>query len=205
MMTQMKKKLSCLVLLLCVLLNACNNHAERKCDLLLKKAQDNLYQFYTSNDTSLLLCAKEYLDSIDCGSFKNKISYIKTSVLILLGKYSKVIEYVQNLSSASFNKPYHKNMYLKYFEAMQCEAKGDTINSIRLYKEAASEAYPYLDKYRNREILMDLYLIKSKFEQKDKIIQEVDSLKTTGKYDNDFLDGLISTIKSDMENEYSDE
>jgi hypothetical protein len=145
-----------------------------------------------------LLNAKGYLDSIDCGSFKNEISYTKTSVLTLLGKYAEVIEYIKTLNSTSFNKPYQKDMYLEYFKAMQCAARGDTINSIRLYTEAAARVQLYLTKYHDREVLMDLYVIKSKYEKHDKLIQEIDSLKITGMYDHDFLDALISTTTNSI-------
>lgn len=186
----MKNFLFCLVLF-SLSLNACKNNSKKKCDLLLRKANDNLYQFYSSNDTLLLLSAKEYLDSIDCNSFKYKIFNIKTTLFILLKEYSEGIEYIKTLSSADFNRAYQKNMYLKSFEAMQCEAKGDTVSSIKLYAEVAREIQDYLDKNPKQEVLIDLYIVKSKIEKRDAIIRELELLETTGKYNNDFLETLI--------------
>lgn len=182
------------LVLFSISLNACNNNSEKECDLLLKKANDNLYQFYSSNDTLLLFSAKKYLDSINCNSFKYKAFNTKNTLFILLKEYSKGIEYIKTLSSSDFNKSYQKNMYLKSFEAMQCKAKGDSVTSIRLYTEVTDEIQDYLDENPSQEVLIDLYTVKSKIEKQDKIIEEIELLKTTGKYNNDFLDALATTM-----------
>ena len=189
----MKNILFCLTLV-CLSLNACNHNSERKCDLLLKKANRNLYQFYLSNDTALLYIAKEYLDSIDCESFKYKVFSTKTALFILLKEYSEGIKYIKSLNAKNFNQVYQRNMYLKSFEAMQSESMGDTIKSKKLYTEIIEEIQKYLQTNSNREALVDLFYIKSKIERREKVIQEINHLKTTGKYDNNSIDLIIATI-----------
>lgn len=191
------------VSLVCVSLNACNHNSEKNCGLLLKKADDNLYQFYLSNDTTLLIEAKKCLDSIGCNSFKYKVFNSKTTLLILLKEYSEGIEYIKSLGAADFNRAYQKNMYLKSFEAMQSEFKGDTTTSNKLYREIVVEIQSYLNNDDNQEILLDLFSVKSKVETREQIIQEIELLKKAGKYDNDFLNALIATM-TDTNNEIED-
>ena len=153
-----------------------------------------MYQFYSSNDTALLYIAKEYLDSIDCESFKYKVFSTKTALFILLKEYSEGIKYIKSLNAKNFNQVYQRNMYLKSFEAMQSESMGDTIKSKKLYTEIIEEIQKYLQTNSNREALVDLFYIKSKIERREKVIQEINHLKTTGKYDNNSIDLIIATI-----------
>lgn len=195
----MKKILLCLVLAI-VLLNACNQHSEQQCDLLLKMANDNLYQFYVTTDTLLLVSAKNYIDSIDCNSFKYRVFNSKTTLLILLKKYSEGMEYIKSLNAADFNKPYQKNMYFKNFEALQCEVQGDTVKRNNLYMEIIDEIQSCLKNDINQEILFDLFLFKNKVETHEQILQEIELLRKTGKYENDFIDAL-ATAMTDIDNE----
>ena len=190
----MKNILWCLVLI-GMSINTCSQNSEKKCNLLLKKANNDLCRFYLSNDTALLFIAKSCLDSIDCKSFKYKIFNIKTTLFILLKEYSEGIEYIKSLNTADFNRAYQKTMYLKSFKAMQSESTGDTTVSNKLYTEIVTEIQNYLDKNPDQQVLVDLFYIKSKIEKREKIIQEIDHLKKGGKYDNDFLNAIIETLK----------
>jgi hypothetical protein len=174
-----------------MLLDSCRFNAENKCTLLLQKANDNLYQFYISNDTLSLLMAKSYVDSIDCNSFKYKVFSIKITLFSLLNEYSAGIEYIKTLNTADFDKEYQKNMYLKSFEAMYWEAQGDTVKSNNLYIEIIANIKSYLNNNADQEALVDLFSIKSKIETKSEILKEIELLKETGKYDNDFLNALV--------------
>ena len=93
----------CLILV-SLLLNACYYNAENKCTLLLQKANDNLYQFYISNDTLLLFKAKKCIDSIDCNSFKYKVFITKIILFTLLNEYTAGIEYITTLTISDFVK-----------------------------------------------------------------------------------------------------
>jgi hypothetical protein len=106
-------------------------------------------------------------------------------------EYSAGIEYIKTLNTADFNKEYQKNMYLKSFEAMLCEEQRDTVKRNNLYMEIIIEIQSYLSKTANQETLVDLCLITSKIETKSEILKEIELLKTTGKYDNDFLNALV--------------
>jgi hypothetical protein len=169
-----KNLLYCFVLFSSISLNACSVNAEKKCNLFLKNANDNLYQFYTSNDTLSLLRAKNYVDSIDCNSFKYKVFNIKITLFALLNEYSAGIEYIKTLNTADFNKEYQKNMYLKSFEAMLCEVQGDTAKRNKLYMEIIAEIQFYIDKTAKQETLVDLFAIKSKIETKAEILEEIE-------------------------------
>ncbi|GHU86932.1 hypothetical protein FACS1894153_4590 [Bacteroidia bacterium] len=159
-----------------------------------------MYQFYTLNDTVSLFRAKSYMDSIDCNSFKYKVFNTKITLFLLLNEYSAGIEYVKTLDTADFHKEYQKNMYLKSFEAMLCEAQGDTVKRNKFYIEIIAEIQSYLDKNANQETLADLFTVKSKIETKAEIIKEIELLKTTGKYNNDFLNALVEMQNENSEN-----
>ncbi len=188
-----------LMLLITLLLNSCSNNAENRCDVLLQKAKGSLYQFYVSNDTLSLIKAKNYIDSIDCSSFKHKVFDTKITLVILLKEYSEGIEYVKTLNNSDFQKEYQKNMYLKSFEAMICESQGDTIRRNKLYQEIVSEIQSYLNKTSNQETLIDFFTIKSKIETKAEIIKEIELLKATSKYDIEFLNILIEMQEGNNE------
>jgi len=194
------KHILCYFVIISISLNACSHNNESKCNLLLQKANNNLYQFYASNDTLSLLRAKSYIDSIDCNSFKYKVFNTKITLFMLLNEYSAGIEYVKTLNSTDFHNKYQKNMYLKSFEAMLCEAQGDTIKSNNLYREIISEIQLYLDKTTSKEALADLFVIKSKIETKAEILKEIELLKTKGKYDNDFLNAVAKMQSENNEN-----
>ncbi|MDR1198826.1 MAG: hypothetical protein LBK94_07430 [Prevotellaceae bacterium] len=190
-MAYFKRTLLYCFMLVGMLLDSCRFNAENKCTLLLQKANDNLYQFYISNDTLSLLMAKSYVDSIDCNSFKYKVFSIKITLFSLLNEYSAGIEYIKTLNTADFDKEYQKNMYLKSFEAMYWEAQGDTVKSNNLYIEIIANIKSYLNNNADQEALVDLFSIKSKIETKSEILKEIELLKETGKYDNDFLNALV--------------
>jgi hypothetical protein len=189
--------------LLILMLNTCSHNAENQCDVLLQKAKGSLYQFYISNDTLSLFKAKNYLDSIDCASFKYKVFDTKISLFILLKEYSEGIEYVKTLNNSDFKREYQKNMYIKSFEAMICEVQGDTLGQNKLYQEIVSEIQSYLDKTSNQETLIDFFTIKSKIETKAEILKEIELLKATGKYDIEFLNILIELQEGNREKNYT--
>jgi hypothetical protein len=179
---------------------SCNSANPKQCEVLYKKAMDNWLQFSITNDSSLLVNSKKYLDSINCKPVKYKVFILKISLFYLLQDYKGGQEYVMPFDSSDFGRDYMKNMYIKSFEAMLCEAQGDIIKRNNLYKEIIAEIQSYLEKAANQETLVDLFAIKSKIETKTEILKEIELLKTTGKYDNYFLNALAEMQNENNEN-----
>ena len=181
-----------IVLGLAVLLAACNHDTENR--KLLKKANDNLYQFYLSNDATLLLKAQKQLDSIKDKSYRFKVFDTKITLLLLQEKYKEGIEYVESLDEADFDKIYKKNMYLKALEAMECKKKGNLAREKELHGEIMREILSYMRKFSDdgKDVVMDLFFIKHKIETDAEIQKDIAELKAAGKYDADFLDALAN-------------
>ncbi|MDR0938901.1 MAG: hypothetical protein LBN29_06035 [Mediterranea sp.] len=138
----------------------------------------------------------ERVSTVFSNSFKYAVFYRKVSVLSLLKKYSEGIEYLKTWRPDDFERSYLKNMYLKSFEIMRRKAEGDSVSSIRLYTEIVGEIQQYIDKSPSEDAVCDLYTIRSQIENRDTLIQEIESLKATGRYDPDFLEALASLVES---------
>ena len=58
---------------------SCKVEKDSNCNVLLRKAKENLNSFYNKNDADYLIASKIYLDSINCNSF----SFIDGVLLII--------------------------------------------------------------------------------------------------------------------------
>ena len=175
-----------------VLLAACNHDKESR--KLLEKANDNLYQFYLSNDTTLLFKAQKQLDSIKGKSYRFKVFNTKITLLMLQGKYKEGIEYVESMDEADFDKEYKKNMYLKAFEAMDCRKRGNFAREKELYGDIMGEILSYMHKFSDdgNDVVMDLFFIKHRIETDAEIQKDIAELRATGMYDAGFLEALAN-------------
>lgn len=175
----------------------------KHCDLLYEKALDCWCKYSLSHDTLLLRKSEQYLDSIDCKPVKYGVFELKVSLIYLLKDYERGKDYIASFDSLDFGVGYKKNMYLKTFEALTFASQGDTIKQNQLYLEIVKDIQNYLSNNPNEESLYDLYTIKRRIESRDSIIKEIEHIRFSKLYNDDFLDALIETITAnDDENWY---
>ena len=156
----------------------------KRCDLLYEKALDCWCKYSLSHDTLLLRKSEQYLDSIDCKPIKYRVFELKVSLIYLLKDYERGKDYIA-------------------FEALTFASQGDTIKQNQLYLEIVKDIQNYLSNNPNEESLYDLYTIKRRIESRDSIIKEIEHIRFSKLYNDDFLNALIETITAnDDENWY---
>lgn len=176
---------------------SCKVEKDSNCNVLLRKAKENLNSFYNKNDADYLIASKIYLDSINCNSFKYKIFNTKTTILFLLKDYKEGIQYVSSLDSTAFDKNYIKSMYLNRFKALESESRSDTIHRNQYYNEGLSAIRLYMNEHpSDKETLCEYYLFKMLFTDRTEVLREVELLKKQEMYENEFLEVLIETINN---------
>lgn len=173
-----------------------HNREENICQEQLNRSRNYLNEFYLTNDSDYLAHSKFTLDSIDCDSFKHRVSNIKLSLYYLMKDYENGIMYVETLEDMEFQRPYMKAMFLNNFKALLCIEKKDTTCYSYYYKEIITEIEDYLDENKDIDALVDLYVFKSKIYPKAILLSEIDTLKAKGQYNHDYLNALYESVNN---------
>ncbi|MGJ1014504.1 hypothetical protein ACR77X_11340 [Bacteroides salyersiae] len=140
--------------------------------------------------------AKQYLDSIDCKPVKRKVFELNISVRYLLKDYEGGKKYVESFRSSDFATTYKKDMYIKAFEAAIFESKDDTVSRNQLFRELTNEIQLYLNKNPNEESLFDLFLVKRIIEDRNKLINEIECIRSSKKYEDRVIDSIIMMLQT---------
>lgn len=179
------------ILILLSLFSSCSNGNSERCNSLYEKALNHWLQYSLTDSTLCLEEAKQYLDSIDCKPVKRKVFELNLSVRYLLKDYEGGKKYVESFNSSDFAANYKKDMYIKAFEAAILESKGDTVNRNQLFKELINEIQLYLNKNPNEESLYDLFLVKRIIEDQNKILKEIEHIRSSKQYEDKVIDNII--------------
>ena len=179
------------ILILLSLFSSCSNGNSERCNSLYEKALNHWLQYSLTDSTLCLEEAKLYLDSIDCKPVKRKVFELNLSIRYLLKDYEGGKKYVESFNSSDFAANYKKDMYLKAFEAAILESKGDTVNRNQLFKELINEIQLYLNKNPNEESLYDLFLVKRIIEDRNKILKEIEHIRSSKQYEDKVIDNII--------------
>jgi lipoprotein len=179
------------ILILLSLFSSCSNGNSERCNSLYEKALNHWLQYSLTDNTLCLEEAKQYLDSIDCKPVKRKVFELNLSVRYLLKDYEGGKKYVESFNSSDFAANYKKDMYIKAFEAAILESKGDTVNRNQLFKELINEIQLYLNKNPNEESLYDLFLVKRIIEDRNKILKEIEHIRSSKQYEDKVIDNII--------------
>lgn len=182
-----------------LLVGCSGSNSENKCNQLYTKAQENLNRYYETNENNYLSLAKQFIDSIDCDSYKYKTSNIKITLFTLNKDYKGGIDYIKSLDSSKFYKPYQKKMFLNNFQVLTLKEKGDEESIDSLNREIILEIESYLIKNVDKEALFDLFKIKSKIQSQDSILNDLNLIRRTNEYDHNFLDAIYETVNSESE------
>lgn len=178
-------------ILLLTLLLSCSKKNSERCNSLYEKAFNRWLQYSLTDSTLCLEEAKQYLDSIDCKPVKRKVFELNLSIRYLLKDYEGGKKYIESFNSSDFAANYKKDMYLKAFEAAILESKGDTVNRNQLFKELINEIQLYLNKNPNEESLYDLFLVKRIIEDQNKILKEIEHIRSSKQYEDKVIDNII--------------
>ena len=158
-------------ILLLTLLLSCSKKNNERCNSLYEKAF-NCWLQYSLTDSTLCL-------------------ELNLSIRYLLKDYEGGKKYVESFNSSDFSTNYKKDMYIKAFEVAILESKGDTVNRNQLFKELINEIQLYLNKNPNEESLYDLFLVKRIIEDQNKILKEIEHIRSSKQYEDKVIDNII--------------
>lgn len=195
----MNTKLISIISLLFIIYSCKGSNSEDTCLQLFNNAKENLNTYYETNNEMYLEISKQYIDSVNCESFTYKIFNIKISLYNLRKDYNGGINYIKSLDENKFYKPYQKTMYLNNFQILLNNDSTDKNNNDSLYNNTVIEIETYLKDKTDKEAILDLLTLKSKFLSKDSLLKEINSIKKTNKYEDDFLNTVYKTIISESE------
>lgn len=165
-----------------------------------KESQSALNMFYETNDTIYLKTALRIADQncFSCPTFKLKFVDMKITIFILLKNYKKGIEFIDSLNVQDFENTYKINFYLKTLNALYLDSHEQYIKRDSVLKILYSDLEHYISRNPKdkNDALYDLYLTKAKFENRDHVLKEIDSLNIKMPTSVNFLNVLKETIKS---------
>ena len=94
-------------------------------------------------------------------------------------------------------------MYSKYFKAMDCESRGDTVGRNHNYGDIVSGITSYINKEKrpvgkiDEQAFYDLFFIKSRFMSEKTLDSEINSVHRLYPVDQDFFDALHGLVHAD--------
>ena len=189
---------------------------EEKCRQISMKASEmfNNYfmidneQSYTYLGAALALMDTMFLCNCDVRKF-NLVSN-KITILCIKRDFSEALNFIKKTNDTLFLSPYLKSVYLKRIEAMEAQARDDIVIRNKLIGDIVIELENYLPfpsskiysvlssndiqdiyQYEKHLAICQYYFYRAQIEGKDKIINELNSLKQTIKGNQDFFDFFL--------------
>ena len=191
-----------LILALTILSQQCNRHANQleNCNANYKKARLDFNTYYTHNDTVYLQKAIADVQlATKCDETRRSAIELKLSALSLLKQYEHGYKYVDSLQMDDFRISYKKIMWHNYFLAQDYESKSDTVNRNKNYNEIIKTIenliqQENLEKSKiDEEAYADLFSIKARIMDKEKIHSELDVLAKRYPEKKEFFEDLKNT------------
>ncbi len=89
---------------------------EQKCNTQSAKIEmieQEVQQYYNSNDKQHLYNAKEYIDSVETEGNCSYFFDTKVQIYVLLDEYDEAISFIEDIDDSKFSKSYQKNIMEK--------------------------------------------------------------------------------------------
>lgn len=149
-----------------------------------KIAKQQLNLFYKDSDSSHLLEALDFSQKSErCEETRSRSIDLKTSLFVLLKRYNAGANFIDSLKESDFKKEYKKQMYFRFFTALEKESNGDTITKKNILSKIVEDIRSYIEKETpnvkeiDKEAWYDLFFIEKKYKSMLEIKTELDSLK----------------------------
>jgi hypothetical protein len=155
--------------------------ANNACKMKFKIARDLAYSNPTRKSAldSALYLANECMQ---CDSIRKAVVDFKITLLVSMKKYGEGISFIDSLKDSDFTYGYKKKFMAKGLQALEYDAKKDTINRNLVYREIANDIEQYINKQNVsskefNEVYTDLFAIKENYLDANQINEEVEGLK----------------------------
>lgn len=190
-------------LVLVFLNTGCNSQPKtnsvQDCATLFNQAKNKLNEYYLTDNDSCLHQLLNYAEeaSMVCPEYKIKLTDLRITSLMLLQDYEKGSELVNSLNINDFVKPYKKSLYLKTFQSLSFEVKGDTLGRDSCLLDIEREIEFYISEHpSDKDAIADLFFTKAKHMNVEIVIKEIELLQGKDHENIDFFEGLKETIKA---------
>lgn len=170
-------------------------------EMYLQRGINSLNQFNATHDTSQLIAAEHYLDSASEQKSLTKLIVVpKVSLFLIKGRLEEGRQYVNTLDSMQFPRPYMKEMYLNFFDALLLNKKRDIENRDASMKRAVASIERYLDKHSNdKDAISDLFSLKMYAEPEAKLFEEMSAYKKKHPDTRAIIDNLQKSLRGIMD------
>lgn len=162
------------------------------------KANSYLNEYHMKGNEKSLRLSLKITESIygSCPDFKEQLTNLKITLLMLLKDYEKGFKFVSSLDADKFESAYKKNLYLKTFKALTLEERGDTLKRDELLQELVNEIQNYIDNNSSdKNAIADLFYTKIRFKSENEVIEEIEQLQQKDIDNKDFYEALKESIK----------
>jgi hypothetical protein len=187
---------------------SCINSQNNNCKELQNQSHLGVMRFFKDEnkshlDSSLDNIEKSYkvCPELETAFFPN----IKVTILILLKEYDKGYEYIKTFNDSHFMiQPYSKNSYLNIFSALIFREQKDTFKVDSCVNLVLKEFDTYLIMHPDEEqtVIEAKFQIKYWFQNKSKVMHEIEELRAGKIYDNEFIDNLINSLMTNRVYKY---
>lgn len=183
-----------------IFVTGCKGNGQENCDGWYVEANSSLNDYYLDNDEANLKLSMDIVEKgyNSCPDFESKFVDFKITLLLLMKEYEQGYSFIDSLEESGFKPSYKKILYLKTFKALSLEKKGDIAGRDGHFEELIGEIEDYLSSNpSSKEAIADLFHTKLKFEEKAKVIREIELMQSLNNFDDkDFLDALKESIKA---------
>lgn len=197
----MIKLIKCVsIFTLVIFVTGCKGNGQGNCDKWYVEANSSLNDYYLDNDEANLKLSMAIIEKGYnlCPDFESRFVDLKITLLLLMKEYERGYSFIDSLEESSFEPSYKKVLYLKTFKALSLEKKGDIAGRDGHFEELVGEIEDYISSNpSSEEAIADLFYTKLRFEEKEKVIREIELMQSSSHIDDkEFLNALKESIKA---------
>lgn len=146
-------------------------------EMYLQRGINSLNDFGAKRDSSQLIAAEHYLDS--ASRQKNLTALIvvpRVSIFLYKAKLDEGRKYVESIDTRLFPRPYMKEMYVNFFDALILNRKRDIEQRDASMKKAVESVENYLDTHsKDKDAISDLFSLKMYSEPGEKVFADMEA------------------------------
>ena len=141
---------------------------------------------YSNSTNKLALDSALYLanESMMCDSIRKAVVDFKITLYVAMQKYAEGISFIDSLSGIDFPFEYKRSFMRKGLQALEFDAKNDTVKRNVIYQEIVNDIEKYIDSKNDMnnkeftEIYTDLFATKEKYLDASQVNREAEMLKS---------------------------
>ena len=146
-------------------------------EMYLQRGIGSLNNFNANHDSSQLIAAEHYLDS--ASHQKNLLNFIvvpRVTVYLLKAQLDEGRQYVERVDARQFPRPYLKEMYRHFLDALMYNKQRDVENRDTSMKGAVASVEQYLSTHpKDKDAISDMFSLKLYSEPSEKLFADMDA------------------------------